>query len=76
MGSRLYGEREVTQLLETAGLDLAAAEHDWVLPYGLYRQLPDQAAAAVRWLDNGFDTTPVGRYLASVSYWDARVSEA
>ncbi len=76
MGSRLYDEREVAELLSAAGLELAAAEHDWVLPYGLYRQLPGRAAAAVRWFDDGFDATPVGRHLASVSYWDARVPEA
>ena len=73
MGSRLYSKREIRELLRQAGLKLARAEHDWVLPYGFYRQLPRRSAAAFRWLERRAEGTPVGRHLASVSYWDARV---
>ena len=72
MGSRLYGPRQVSELLEAAGLELADAEHDWVLPYGFYRKLPTTAASAFRRLEGGLDATPATSYLASVSYWNAR----
>jgi ubiquinone/menaquinone biosynthesis C-methylase UbiE len=73
MGSRLYTENEVQALLDAAGLDLVAAEHDWVFPYGMYRELPNPLATAFRKLDNGLGKTPLGHPLASVSYWDTRV---
>ena len=73
MGSRLYSEQEVKGLLETAGLRLVSAEHDWVFPYGLYRKLPNQIASGVRWLDGGIRELPGGDRLASVSYWNAHL---
>ena len=73
MGSRLYGDSEVERLLVGAGLSLASAEHDFVLPYGLYRKLPNDLAADLRELDVALGETPVGDFLASVSYWNARV---
>lgn len=73
MGSRLYGDSEVERLLAGAGLSLASAEHDFVLPYGLYRKLPNDLAADLRELDVALGETPVGDFLASVSYWNARV---
>lgn len=73
MGSRLYSESEVTELLADAGLDLAGAEHDFVVPYGLYRKLPNALAGLFRSVDTAVQRTGAGRRLASVSYWDAQV---
>jgi len=73
MGSRLYSSREVDRLLSDAGLELDGAEHDWVIPYGFYRNIPNWLASAVRQADTGLGSTPPGRGLASVSYWSARV---
>ncbi|PSQ01377.1 SAM-dependent methyltransferase [Halobacteriales archaeon QS_5_70_17] len=73
MGSRLYSESEVLRLLNGAGLRLADEAHDFVLPYGFYRQIPDGVAETFRDADRLIGSTPVGRRMASVSYWDARV---
>ena len=73
MGSRLYSRWEVDRLLNDVGLELAGAEHDWTLPYGFYRQIPGDAASAVRRVDTWLGRTPIGPRLASVSYWNARV---
>jgi ubiquinone/menaquinone biosynthesis C-methylase UbiE len=73
MGSRLYSSREVDRLLSDTDLELVGAEHDWVFPYGFYRQVPNAVASAVRRLDTALGRTPVGRGVASVSYWNARV---
>ena len=73
MGSRLYSRGEVERLLNGAGLRLAHEEHDFVFPYGLYRQLPDGVATALRDLDTSVMGSPVGDHVASVSYWDARI---
>jgi len=73
MGSRLYSRTEVSRLLGAAELTLVNAEHDWVFPYGFYRELPNALASGFRKLDNLIGGTPAGRPLASVSYWDTRV---
>jgi len=73
MGSRLYGASEVEDLVASAGLDLADAEHDFVVPYGFYRKVPDWVAGPFRRVDTAVGGSPVGDSLASVSYWDARV---
>jgi ubiquinone/menaquinone biosynthesis C-methylase UbiE len=73
MGSRLYSENEVQRLLDSAGLELVASEHDWVFPYGMYRELPNALATPSRMLDKAIGKTPLGHPLASVSYWDTRV---
>ncbi|RNJ26970.1 class I SAM-dependent methyltransferase [Halosegnis longus] len=75
MGSRLYSDEEVSRLLSGAGLTLAGSEHDFVAPYGFYRQVPNALAKPVRRLDKAVGETPLGRPLASVSYWNATVSE-
>lgn len=74
MGSRLYSSNEVERLLQGAGLQLEGANHDFVLPYGFYRQVPSSVANPFREIDTALLRTPLGRRLASVSYWDARVS--
>jgi ubiquinone/menaquinone biosynthesis C-methylase UbiE len=73
MGSRLYSREEVDRLLDGAGLTLVRADHDFVLPYGLYRQLPGGVAPPFREADRSVRDFPGGDHLASVSYWDARV---
>jgi SAM-dependent methyltransferase len=74
MGSRLYSGREVRSLLDGTDLNLANAEHDWIGPYGLYREIPNTLASGLRKLDTALGSTPVGMYLASVSYWHAQLS--
>ncbi|MFB6309770.1 MAG: class I SAM-dependent methyltransferase [Salinirussus sp.] len=73
MGSRLYSSGEVDRLLADAGLSLVKADHDWIAPYGVYRKLPSRLASALRRADIGVRRTPLGRPLATVSYWHARI---
>lgn len=73
MGSRLYSEDQVRDLVAGANLQLAGAEHDFILPYGLYRKIPDWLAGRLRAADTSLGRTGLGDKLASVSYWDARV---
>ncbi|QHS16898.1 methyltransferase domain-containing protein [haloarchaeon 3A1-DGR] len=73
MGSRLYSEDQVVSMLSAADLTLAGEEHDFVLPYGFYRNLPSAVAKGFRAVDEAIGRTIPGDYVASVSYWDARV---
>jgi ubiquinone/menaquinone biosynthesis C-methylase UbiE len=73
MGSRLYSRWEVDRLLDGAGLELVGEDHDWILPYGFYRKIPNELAASLRSLDTAIGETPVGEALASVSYWNTHV---
>ena len=73
MGSRLYGREEVESLVETAGLDLVGEAHDFMLPYGFYRQVPNAVAGPVRRFDTAVGSTPLGDQFASVSYWTTSV---
>ncbi|MFB6127614.1 MAG: class I SAM-dependent methyltransferase [Halolamina sp.] len=73
MGSRLYGRGEVESLVADSGLELADEAHDFVLPYGLYRQLPWRSGRFCRRVDYGVQELPFGKKLSSVSYWDAEV---
>ncbi len=74
MGSRLYDESEVEELIEATKLTLAHAEHDFIVPYGCYRSLPDRVAAPIRRLDERLGRTGAGTKLASVSFWTATKS--
>ncbi len=76
MGSRLYSEGDVRRLLGDAGLDLAGANHDFVIPFGFYRKVPNGIAQPFRSLDLAVGDSPLGDDLASVSYWDARAESA
>jgi ubiquinone/menaquinone biosynthesis C-methylase UbiE len=73
MGSRLYGHDEVKRLIDGAGLTLTDASHDFVLPYGFYRKIPNRLAGAFRSVDTTLGETPIGNHVASVSYWNAHV---
>jgi len=69
MGSRLYSRSEVDRLLDDVGLELRSSAHDFVVPYGIYRSLPGDVARPLRGVDTSLVETPIGRHLASVSYW-------
>ena len=73
MGSRLYSNGEVERLVSDAGLHLAYSAHDFLLPYGFYRKVPNAVADPIRGADTKLGATPLGRALASVSYWTAEV---
>jgi ubiquinone/menaquinone biosynthesis C-methylase UbiE len=73
MGSRLYTSDEVRGLIDRAGLELVDADHDFVLPYGFYRQIPNGLASSFRTVDEAVRKAPAGDRLASVSWWQARV---
>jgi ubiquinone/menaquinone biosynthesis C-methylase UbiE len=75
MGSRLYSRREVLELLSKADLRLADEAHDFVLPYGLYRKIPDGLAKGLRTVDSTLGGWPGGDRLASVSYWHTSVED-
>lgn len=73
MGSRLYSLEDVEKLLGETGLSLVDTDHDWILPYGFYRKIPDAIALRIRDMDTAIGDTVVGDQLASVSYWNASV---
>jgi len=73
MGSRLYSRWEVNRLLDDVGLQLVNGEHDFVLPYGFYRQIPNSTASTFRRIDTTLGSLPFGDRLASVSYWACEV---
>ncbi|PSQ25653.1 SAM-dependent methyltransferase [Halobacteriales archaeon QS_9_68_17] len=73
MGSRLYSRTEVEALLSRAGLHLVGDEHDFVLPYGFYRKIPNSLASTFRRIDTTVKRSPVGDGLSSVSYWNSHV---
>jgi hypothetical protein len=65
----------VVSLLEKADLELAGVEHDFVLPYGFYRKIPDGLARTLRNMDTTVGELPGGERAASVSYWNASVRD-
>ncbi|QCJ47546.1 class I SAM-dependent methyltransferase [Haloprofundus sp. MHR1] len=73
MGSHLYSREDVEQLLSGAGLRLADESHDFILPYGLYRKIPNGIAGELRELDETIRDNEFGEKLSSVSYWNAEV---
>lgn len=73
MGSRLYSEREVRELLLAADLEFTEVTHDFVVPYGFYRGIPGWVARPVRAGDEKIGKTSIGDRIATVSYWDARI---
>jgi ubiquinone/menaquinone biosynthesis C-methylase UbiE len=76
MGSHLYSREDVERLVNGAGLSLASESHDFVVPYGLYRKIPNTLASDIRSVDTAVGDTSVGERLASVSYWCAEVPDA
>ena len=74
MGSRLYATDEVKELLSTADIELERVDHDFLVPYGVYRILPFRVAQPIRRADKAVGRTSFGRMLASVSFWHGRVN--
>ncbi|ELZ26033.1 class I SAM-dependent methyltransferase [Natrinema limicola] len=73
MGSRLYSKSEIAVLLAKTDLTLVDVEDDFLLPYGLYRSIPNSLASPLRTLDKAIGELPITDHVASVSYWNARV---
>ncbi|MFC4987945.1 MULTISPECIES: class I SAM-dependent methyltransferase [Saliphagus] len=73
MGSRLYSKSEVAVLLAKADLTLVDVADDFLVPYGLYRAIPNALAAPIRAADEAVGALPTADHFASVSYWTARV---
>ncbi|PCR90835.1 class I SAM-dependent methyltransferase [Natrinema ejinorense] len=73
MGSRLYSKSEVAVLLAKTNLTLVDVEDDFLLPYGLYRSIPNGFASPLRALDEAVGKLPISDHFASVSYWNAKV---
>jgi len=73
MGSRLYSRWEISRLLDSADLELVGAEHDFALPYGFYRQIPNGVADTFRSIDTALANSFLGKRLSSVSWWNTRV---
>jgi ubiquinone/menaquinone biosynthesis C-methylase UbiE len=73
MGSRLYSRWEISRLLDSAGLELEGVEHDFAFPYGFYRQIPNSVANTFRNIDEALIGSPIGKRLASVSWWNTKV---
>lgn len=76
MGSRLYAPEEVHALLSLVEAGLDHVEHDFVLPYGLYRSIPDSIARALRRVDARLVRTAIGGRIASVSFWRATLDRS
>jgi len=70
MDSRLYDRSEVERILDEASLTLDREAHDFVLPYGVYRALPEGVAQPLRSVAARIGEE-VGEPVASVSYWQA-----
>ncbi|WP_435182969.1 class I SAM-dependent methyltransferase [Halobellus sp. EA9] len=80
MGSHLYSASQVNRLLDGAGLRLVDDQHDFLLPYGFYRKIPNGVAQEFRDLDTSLGEATIGPWsvgdaLASVSYWTATVDD-
>lgn len=73
MGSRLYSEREVREMLIETNLKLTDVVHDFIVPYGFYRAVPDWIATPVWTIDSSLNGTSIRQRLATVSYWNTRI---
>ncbi|RQG88936.1 class I SAM-dependent methyltransferase [Natrarchaeobius halalkaliphilus] len=70
MGSRLYSKSEVTTLLAKTDLTLVDVVDDFLVPYGLYRAIPNALATPIRTLDTAIGGHSIPDHFASVSYWN------
>jgi len=73
MGSRLYSKSEVSVLLAKNGLELTHVEDDFLVPYGVYRAIPNVLASPIRRLDRTVGRAPLADHAMSVSYWNVSV---
>jgi len=74
MGSRLYSKSEVATLLAKTELTLIEVEDNFLLPYGLYRSIPNELASPLRTFDKAIGGHPITDHFASVSYWNVKLS--
>ena len=72
MGSRLYHESDVHDLVAFTNLELVNQDRDFVLPYGCYRSIPGTVARPLRQVDERIGGTDIGSQFASVSFWTVR----
>jgi ubiquinone/menaquinone biosynthesis C-methylase UbiE len=68
MGSRLYSEDDVREVVEDAGVELVERKDDFVVPFGLYRVTPKVLAKGIRGIDDAVQNVG-GDELSSVTYW-------
>ncbi len=68
MGSRLYSEDDVDEVIEEAGVELVDRNDDFVVPFGLYRAIPKTLAKGFRSVDGAVQSVG-GDSLSSVTYW-------
>lgn len=73
MDSRLYSDEEVEELADAVGLKIEGSRESFVVPFAVYRYVPDMFADAVRDLDHSMLNKEAGRKLASVIYWTMRI---
>lgn len=73
MGSRLYSDRDVWNLVSSVGLEKVRRRDEFVLPFGSYRYAPDFLAGAMRGLDEALISLGPGRSISTVTYWKASV---
>jgi len=73
MGSRLYSKSEVSVLLAKNQLELVDVSDDFLVPYGLYRAIPNALASSIRTVDRLAGGVPLTDHLMSVSYWNVRL---
>lgn len=68
MGSRLYSEDDVREVVEGAGVELVDRRDDFVVPFGIYRAIPKTLAKGFRSIDDAAQNVG-GERLSSVTYW-------
>jgi len=68
MGSRLYSEEDVRELVGAADVELNERRDDFVVPFGLYRAIPKTLAKGFRSIDDAAQSVG-GEKLSSVTYW-------
>ncbi len=73
MGSRLYSKSEVSVLLAKNNLTLVDVTDDFLVPYGVYRAIPNVLAEPIRTVDRAVGRVPVSDHVMSVSYWNTRL---
>ena len=68
MGSRLYSEDDVREVVEEAGVEPVDRHDDFVVPFGVYRAIPKALAKGFRSIDGAAQSVG-GERLSSVTYW-------
>ncbi|MFB6215617.1 MAG: class I SAM-dependent methyltransferase [Candidatus Aenigmatarchaeota archaeon] len=69
MQSHLYTKKDIEDVAEDLGLTVESRIHDFVIPFGFYRHMPDLSAGFLKWIDRGAQKRRFWKKLASVTYW-------